>query len=94
MIQRAVASEQSPNWTVPVYSVTTILVLVAPAIYAASVYMCLGRIILVTDGEAHSLVPRRYLTKFFVIGDVVSFIMQGAGWYIMTVRVETELTWR
>lgn len=41
--------------------------------------MMLGRIILVTDGELHSLLPKRWLTKLFVTGDVISFLMQGAG---------------
>ena len=41
--------------------------------------MMLGRIILVTDGEHHSIIPKKWLTKIFVCGDVVSFLMQGAG---------------
>jgi hypothetical protein len=62
-----------------VYSLQTIVLLVAPALLAASIYMMLGRIILVTDGEQHSLIPKRWLTKLFVTGDVISFLMQGAG---------------
>lgn len=41
--------------------------------------MILGRIILLTDGEAYSPIRRTWLTKIFVIGDVLSFMMQGAG---------------
>jgi hypothetical protein len=41
--------------------------------------MCLGRIILITDGEQHSIIRGRWLTKIFVVGDVISFLMQGAG---------------
>jgi hypothetical protein len=41
--------------------------------------MLLSRIILVTDGETRSLIPKRWLTKLFVMGDVMSFLMQGAG---------------
>jgi hypothetical protein len=41
--------------------------------------MLLGRIILVTDGESHSLIRKRWLTKIFVTGDVISFLMQGSG---------------
>lgn len=41
--------------------------------------MMLGRIILVTDGEAHSVISKKWLTKIFVTGDVISFLMQGAG---------------
>jgi hypothetical protein len=53
--------------------------LVAPALYAASIYMMLGRVIALCDGEAFSIIPKRWLTKIFVFGDVVSFAMQGAG---------------
>lgn len=41
--------------------------------------MMLGRIILATDGEAHAAIRKTWLTKVFVIGDVISFVMQGAG---------------
>ncbi|CAN9353379.1 unnamed protein product [Alternaria alternata] len=76
---RAISAQESPNWSVAVYSLSTILLLVAPALFAASIYMMLGRIILVTDGESHSLIPKKWLTKLFVTGDVISFMMQGAG---------------
>lgn len=45
--------------------------------------MELGRIILLTDGEQHSIIPKKWLTKIFVIGDVVSFCLQAAGGGIM-----------
>ncbi|XP_014560824.1 hypothetical protein COCVIDRAFT_88395 [Bipolaris victoriae FI3] len=82
-IARTMSAAESPNWTVGAYSASTILLLVAPALYAASVYMMLGRIILVTDGEHRSIIPKRWLTKIFVVGDVISFLMQGAGGGIM-----------
>ncbi|EUC46921.1 hypothetical protein COCMIDRAFT_4065 [Bipolaris oryzae ATCC 44560] len=82
-VARAVSAAESPNWTVGAYSASTILLLVAPALYAASIYMMLGRIILITDGEQHSIIPKRWLTKIFVVGDVISFLMQGAGGGIM-----------
>jgi len=82
-IFRTISSNEAPDYTVVPYSVQTILLLVAPALYAASIYMMLGRIILVTDGETHSLIPKKWLTKIFVTGDVVSFLMQGAGGGIM-----------
>lgn len=37
----------------------------------------LGRIILLVDGERYSLIPQRWLTKIFVTGDVLSFLVQG-----------------
>jgi hypothetical protein len=78
------SASESPNWTLGPYIMQTLLLLVAPALYAASIYMILGRIILLTDGEHHSLISKRWLTKIFVAGDVVSFMMQGAGKLTLT----------
>ncbi|KAJ4270524.1 hypothetical protein NW762_002211 [Fusarium torreyae] len=52
---------------------------------AASIYMILGRIILLTDGEHHSLIRRTWLTKTFVFGDVASFMLQSSGGGLMAV---------
>ena len=57
----------------------SLLILVAPALFAASIYMELGRIILLVEGEKHAIIKRRFLTKIFVAGDVLSFITQGSG---------------
>lgn len=46
---------------------------------AASIYMILGKIIQITDGDCHSLVKRRWITKIFVAGDVLSLFMQSSG---------------
>lgn len=61
------------------YIIQSIFLLVAPALFAASIYMILGRIILLTDGESHSLIRSRWLTKLFVVGDVFSFVLQAGG---------------
>lgn len=52
-------------------------ILLSPALFAASIYMILGRIIRRVRAEAHSLIPTRWLTKIFVAGDVLSFTVQG-----------------
>lgn len=57
----------------------SLLILIAPALFAVSIYIILGRIILLVDGERYSLVRQKWLTKFFVAGDVLSFMLQGAG---------------
>lgn len=61
------------------YTIQQLFILLAPALMAASIYMILGRIIRVLGAEHHSLVPLRFLTKTFVLGDVISFIAQGGG---------------
>jgi hypothetical protein len=56
-----------------------ILILIAPALYAASIYMILARLIRALNAESLSIVPVRWMTKIFVLGDVLSFFMQAAG---------------
>lgn len=62
----------------------TLLLLLGPALLAASIYMILGRIILLTDGEKYALVRRTWLTKIFVGGDILAFLAQSAGGGIMS----------
>ena len=78
-IGRAISCQQTPDWTLGPYIVSTILVLVAPALFAASIYMLLGRIICVTRAEKLSIIRPSRLTKIFVGGDVLSFLMQASG---------------
>jgi hypothetical protein len=69
----------------------TLLLLVAPALFAASIYMELSRIILLVDGESHALIKKKWLTKLFVCGDVASFLMQGGGGGIQASGTESAL---
>ena len=78
-IGRGISCQQTPDWTLGPYIVSTILVLVAPALFAASIYMLLGRIIVVTRAEKLSIIRPSRLTKMFVGGDVLSFLMQASG---------------
>ncbi|KAJ0416426.1 RTA1 like protein-domain-containing protein [Aspergillus carlsbadensis] len=78
-IGRAVSSKQTPDWTLGPYITQTLCLLLAPALLAASIYMLLGRIILVLKAESHALLQKKWLTKVFVTGDVLSFVLQGAG---------------
>jgi hypothetical protein len=66
-------------WALGPFIMQSILLLVAPALFAASIYIILGRIILLTDGEKHSLIRQKWLTKIFVAGDVISFLVQSGG---------------
>ena len=78
-IGRAISHTQTPNWTLAPYLIQTLLLLVAPALFAASIYMELSRIIILADGESHALIKKKWLTKIFVIGDITSFFVQGGG---------------
>ncbi|KAL2815211.1 RTA1 like protein-domain-containing protein [Aspergillus cavernicola] len=65
------------------YALQTVLILIAPALYAASIYMVLGRLVTYLDAQQHSLVRVTWMTKIFVTGDVVSFLMQCGGGGLM-----------
>ncbi|KAF4421765.1 RTM1 [Fusarium acutatum] len=84
-IGRAINSTEDPGcWTLGPYVVQSVLLLIAPALLAASIYMILSRVILLTEGEVHAVIKRRWLTKVFVIGDIVSLQLQSAGGSMMS----------
>lgn len=72
------------------YIIQSILLLVAPALFAASIYMMLGRIVLMLDAQRSLFIRRTWMTKIFVCGDVLSFLMQASGGGLMgTGNVDT-----
>lgn len=80
---RAKSGNESPDWTLGPYIIQAILLLVAPALFAATIYMELGRIISVIEGEGRVMIRKEWMTKLFVAGDVLSFFLQGGGEYLM-----------
>ncbi|KAL5608634.1 hypothetical protein FOVSG1_003315 [Fusarium oxysporum f. sp. vasinfectum] len=84
-IGRAINSIEDPGcWTLGPYVVQSVLLLIAPALMAASIYMILSRVILLTEGEVHAVIGRRWLTKIFVVGDIISIELQSAGGSMMS----------
>ncbi|KAJ9412318.1 hypothetical protein FOXG_14965 [Fusarium oxysporum f. sp. lycopersici 4287] len=84
-IGRAINSTEDPGcWTLGPYVVQSVLLLIAPALMAASIYMTLSRAILLTEGEVHAVIRRRWLTKIFVVGDIISIELQSAGGSMMS----------
>jgi hypothetical protein len=59
------------------YIIQNVFILLGPALFAASIYMTLSRIIRAVGGEKHSILRPSLLTKTFVLGDVLSFFVQG-----------------
>ncbi|KAK5999282.1 hypothetical protein QM012_005607 [Aureobasidium pullulans] len=76
---RAQSAGQHPDYTLMPYILQSLFLLLAPTLFAASIYMELGRILDLTEGESRSLIRRKLLTKIFVMGDVLSFLAQSAG---------------
>jgi hypothetical protein len=73
------ALSKNDVWALGPFIMQSLLILVAPALFAASIYIILGRVILMVDGERYSMIRQKWLTKTFVAGDVLSFMMQGSG---------------
>ncbi|KAG3181593.1 hypothetical protein PC129_g25391, partial [Phytophthora cactorum] len=73
-------------WTLGPYIMQNLLILIAPAFMAASIYMILGRIIQLTEGEQYALIRQRWLTKTFVLGDVTSLLLQASGGGMMAIN--------
>ncbi|MCJ1340931.1 hypothetical protein MMC09_006227 [Bachmanniomyces sp. S44760] len=76
-IGRIIAHGQTGN--LAIYVLQSVFILVAPALFAASIYMALGRLIRSVHDQKASIVPVRWLTIVFVIGDIFSFVVQARG---------------
>lgn len=65
------------------YIIQNLFLLLPPAFFSASIYMVLKRTIVAVKGESYSIIPVRWLTRLFVLGDVISFWTQGGGGGLM-----------
>ncbi|KAJ5729532.1 uncharacterized protein N7483_004040 [Penicillium malachiteum] len=90
-VARAYSSTQYPNYTMGPMLIAYIFILVAPALLAASIYMELGRIMIMTDGNNYSLIRRTWLTKIFVVGDIASFVIQFIGAAMLSKQTASAL---
>lgn len=73
------SSAESPDFTKNPYIIQSILLLLGPTLFAASIYMILGRLVVLLEADSYSMIRARWLTKVFVLGDLLSFFAQGGG---------------
>ena len=71
-------SAKKPD-NLPLYVAQTLLILLPPSLYAATIYMIYGRIVLLVNAPDASVIGPGKVTKIFVTGDVISFLIQAAG---------------
>ncbi|EQB54795.1 hypothetical protein CGLO_05333 [Colletotrichum gloeosporioides Cg-14] len=83
-IGRALSATETPNWTTTSYTIQSLTLLLGPALLAASIYMVFGRLTWFLEAEHLALIRTKWLTKIFVLGDVISFVTQGAGGAILS----------
>lgn len=76
---RIASSTEAPLFTDTPFIVQPLFLLLAPALFAASIYMELGRVVALLQAEQHTIVRKTWMTKIFVTGDILSFVTQGIG---------------
>ncbi|KPM38488.1 hypothetical protein AK830_g8110 [Neonectria ditissima] len=73
------ATEPSGEWTKGPYIIQALLLLLGPPFYAVSIYMILRRLMQLLQAESYSMIRPKWLTKFFLLGDIASIAGQGMG---------------
>ncbi|KAH6896527.1 RTA1 like protein-domain-containing protein [Thelonectria olida] len=90
-VGRAIGARQTPDWTLYPYLIQSLLTLLGPTLFAAAIYMVLGRLIRLLGAESYSMIRPKWLTKFFLLGDVLSFLGQsGGGGILATAKTESS----
>lgn len=78
------------------YILQSIFLLLAPILFAATLYMTLGRVIRSADvgggAPRMSMLPARWVTRVFVTADVVSFFIQAGGAGLLVQAKSTSAT--
>lgn len=68
------------NKTKPLpFALHSILLLIAPTLFAASIYMLFGRMATLLFAEQIMIMLARFNTAIFVKGDIASLLLQAAG---------------
>ncbi|KAK4957455.1 hypothetical protein LTR10_005418 [Elasticomyces elasticus] len=78
-VARAVSHTQAVHQTEAPFVIQIIVLLVAPILFSASIYMVLGRIIVTMQAQHYSMIKTKWLTAVFVTSDVICFLIQAAG---------------
>lgn len=78
-------SARNPDSLVP-YICQSTLIILPPSLYAATIYMTYGRIVMFVDQPQLSIVAPRKVTKVFVWGDTSAFLLQLSGGGMQTIN--------
>ncbi|KAL5321395.1 hypothetical protein ACEPPN_009353 [Leptodophora sp. 'Broadleaf-Isolate-01'] len=71
-------SAKSPDDLMP-YIAQSLFIILPPSLYAATLYMIFGRIVVLVNNPKASIIQPTKVTKIFVIGDVIAFLLQSGG---------------
>lgn len=73
------------------YIMQSLFIILPPSLYAATIYMIYGRLVLFVNAAEASIIRPTLVTKVFVCGDVVAFFMQAGGGGMMAQPTMTNL---
>ncbi|KAH8432707.1 RTA1 domain-containing protein [Aspergillus melleus] len=72
--------------SLPPYIAQSVCTLLPPSLYAATIYMIYGRVVIHLREPRLSLVSPYKVTKIFVIGDAIAFLTQASGGGMMAME--------
>lgn len=61
------------------YIIQSLFIILPPSLYAATIYMIYGRLVLFVNAPEASMIKPTRVTKIFVCGDVLAFLLQAGG---------------
>ncbi|KAH7141770.1 RTA1 like protein-domain-containing protein [Dactylonectria macrodidyma] len=75
------------------YVIQSVFLLIPPSLFAASIYMTLGRVIrnLGLKAESCLFIKVRWLTTIFVVGDIFAFLVQSGGAGFMAAGTDPKM---
>ncbi|KAK1148198.1 hypothetical protein N8T08_010843 [Aspergillus melleus] len=68
------------------YIAQSVCLLLPPSLYAATIYMIYGRIVLYAQSPGLSVIAPGKVTKIFVVGDFFAFLFQASGGGMMAIE--------
>lgn len=83
------AYSKSHPTSLPPFIVQSILLLIAPELMVASIYMLFGRMLILLRCTHLSIIPSRYGITLFVIGGIFSITLQGLGGGLISDKSKT-----
>lgn len=83
-------SARTPTEMMP-FIAQSLFIILPPSLYAATIYMIYGRLVVFVDAAAASIIRPSRVTKIFVTGDVLAFFMQAGGGGMMAVAEMADL---
>ncbi|KAL4767149.1 RTA1 like protein-domain-containing protein [Aspergillus nidulans var. acristatus] len=85
------AASSQDQTALGLYIAQSVCLLLPPSLYAATIYMIYGRIVLYAQSPELSIIAPGKVTKVFVIGDFFAFLFQASGGGMMAIESTAKI---